>query len=213
MYLLGCQLCTIRVHWLLLRVNNDEVYDCVSSFSDQVDDISYEASGSSKAKGLLMGIRKVHCFLGDGIKKNGYPVRYRDHGLWWLKISYLSMAENRGASSMANLATSAVIVRRKSAQSVAIWQTNMSQPTAHTKAQWPFVPGLANLSLTNRHSHQLKLGLHRCRVLHKSRAVLLVFTGSGRVSRHDWATAVSCLAWWRQHLYIETPPQTTIFIT
>ena len=49
MYLLGRQLCTIRVQWLPLRVNNDEVFDWVSLFSDQVEDIVYEASGSSKA--------------------------------------------------------------------------------------------------------------------------------------------------------------------
>ena len=112
---------------------------------------------------------------GTGLKKRisrtiqrSWPMMAQD-----IVSSYLSLAENRGASSVANLATSAVIVRRKSAQSVAIWQTYMSQPTVHTKAQWPFVPGLANLSLTNRHILQLKLCLLRCRVLHRSRTVPL----------------------------------------
>ena len=73
MYLLGRQLCTIRVHWLPLRVNNDEVFDWVSLFSDQVEDIVYEASGSSKAKGLLTGTRKIRCFLRDGIEKTDVP--------------------------------------------------------------------------------------------------------------------------------------------
>ena len=48
-------------------------FDLVPLFSDQVEDIVYAVSGSSKAKGLLTGIRKIRCFLWDGIERTDVP--------------------------------------------------------------------------------------------------------------------------------------------
>ena len=81
MYLLSRQLCTIRVHLLPLRVNNDEVFDWVLSFSDQLESITYESSGSSKVKGLLTGIKKIRCFLRDGVEKTDIPYDTKSDGI------------------------------------------------------------------------------------------------------------------------------------
>ena len=92
-----------------------------------------------------------------------------------IALLFPSTVGNHIASSVASLATFAEIVRQKSVQSVVIWQTSISQLTAHTKAQWLSVPGLPNLSLTRHSLQHPELGLLRCRVqLHKSHKVPLV---------------------------------------
>ena len=73
LYLLGRQTTVIRIHWLPLRVNNQEVYDWVSQFSDKVLDIQYEHSVASKAQGLLTGIRRVRCILREGVARTDVP--------------------------------------------------------------------------------------------------------------------------------------------
>ena len=73
LYLLGRQTTVIRIHWLPLRVNNQEVYDWVSQFSDEVLDIQYEQSVASKAQGLLTGIRRVRCILREGVARTDVP--------------------------------------------------------------------------------------------------------------------------------------------
>ena len=91
---------------------------------------------------------------GKGLKRQTSHTIRRSWHMMAPDIAFLfpSTVGNHVASSVANLATFTEIVRQKSVQSVVIWQTSMSQLTAHTKVQWLSMPGLANLSLTRQSS-------------------------------------------------------------
>ena len=81
-YLLGRQICTIRVHWLPLQISNDEVDDWDSTHSDEIESIiQYEHSEAPEARGLLTTICRICCFLWQGVKKKQIsPTTVR----WWL---------------------------------------------------------------------------------------------------------------------------------
>ena len=68
-YLLGCQICKIHVHWLPLRISNDEVDDWVSTYSDKIESIIYEHSEAAKARGLLTGSAESAASFGKEWKK------------------------------------------------------------------------------------------------------------------------------------------------
>ena len=131
-YLLGCQICTIHVHWLPLQISNDEVDAWVSTYNDEIENIIYEHSEAPKARGLLTGIRRISCLLQEGVEKTDIPYDCEmmafDRNKYRILVSVDGRKPRCLNCKMSQLQGSSVI-----AHHVAKWPVSISLPIALIK--------------------------------------------------------------------------------